>query len=373
MISALAARAGDFLYSGMARQNRSQRAASTAAAGWIFSAFWHLLCLAVLVLEVHPFKIPQETPTVTVELLPPLEPPLERIEPPPQPAQPELVRLRPVQTEKPPTVVAAKPVLTKPLTIPPPPVVTPPTPAPPVPPSPSEAPRQNRPVAPRPVEVQRPPAPVTAVTSLNKPLDVQAPPTFTPQAEATPVQAPATPAPPRPVSVQAQSEVIPQKTAPLPVLTNDQTTVGPIEIKPPDRPQTAARPAGTAGGGATASGGAAAGGGSGGGLRAYDGPIAGFDQHGLHTTLGCLNQDTYHLSAADRAACLQRVAREAQGAAAMGPNIPADKKAEYDHKVACRDAYSNAPMPAMADNSTGTHLRGLGNVPSLTDCGPADR
>jgi len=357
-------RAADFLYSGMARQNPSRRAASTAAAGWIFSAFWHLLCLAVLILEVHPFKIPQETPTVTVELMPPLEPPLERIEPPPPPIQPTPVRRRPIQTEKPPTVVAAKPILTKPLTVQPPPILTPPTPTPPVPPSPSEAPRQLRPVAIKPIEVQRPPAPVTAVTSLNKPLEVQAPPTFAPQAAAPQVQAPPTPAPPRPVSVQAQSEVIPQKAAPLPVLTNDQTAIGPIEIKPPDRPQSAARPAGAASGGATA---------GGGGLRPYEGPIGGFDQHGLHTTLGCLNQDTYHLSAADRAACLQRVAREAQGGADMGPNIPADKKAEYDHKVACRDAYANAPMPSLADASTGTSLPGLGNVPSLRDCGPADR
>ena len=152
-------------------------------------------------------KIPQETPTVTVELLPPIEPPLERIEPRPQPAAPAPVRLRPIQTEKPATVVAAKPVLTRPLTLQPPPIVTPPTPAPPVPPSPSEAPRQNRAVQFKPVEVQRPPAPVTAVTTLNKPLEIQAPPTLAP-----PVQAPATPAtaPPRPVSVQAQPEVVPR-------------------------------------------------------------------------------------------------------------------------------------------------------------------
>jgi len=359
----------------MARQNRKQRAASTAAAGWAFSAFWHLLCLAVLILEVHPFKIPQETPTVTVELLPPIEPPLERIEPRPQPAAPAPVRLRPIQTEKPATVVAAKPVLTRPLTLQPPPILTPPTPAPPVPPSPSEAPRQNRAVQFKPVEVQRPPAPVTAVTTLNKPLEIQAPPTLAP-----PVQAPATPAPapPRPVSVQAQPEVVPRQAAPLPVLTNDQTTIGPIEIKPPDHPQSAAQPAGAAPGGATASGaagaaGAGGGGGGGGGLKAYDGPITGFDQHGLHTTLGCLNQDTYHLSAADRAACLQRVARETQGAADMGPNIPPNKQAEYDHKVACRDAYAKEPTPSLAADSTGSRLRGLGNVPALSDCSPADR
>jgi hypothetical protein len=108
-------------------------------------------------------------------------------------------------------------------------------------------------------------------------------------------------------------------------------------------------------------------------LKPYDGPIAGFGQHGLHTTLGCLNQDTYHLSEADRAACMQRVAREAQGGADLGPNIPADKKAEYDHKVACREAYANAPTPGLAEDSTGTRLHGLGNVPALSDCGPQDR
>lgn len=371
-ISALAVRAADFLYAGMARQNRTQRAASTAAAGWAFSAFWHLLCLAVLILEVHPFKIPQETPTVTVELLPPLEPPLERIEPPPRPVEPPPIRLRPIQTEKPAAVVAAKPILTKTLTVQPPPTLTPPTPVPPAPPIPSEAPRQNPPVTLKPIEIQRPPTPVAPATGLNTPLEVAAPPTLTPQAAPTPVQAQATPAPPQPISVQPQSEVIARKAAPLPVLTNDQSTIGPVEIKPPDHPQSAERRAPAAAGGAAAAGGGGTAGG-GGGLKPYDGPIAGFGQHGLHTTLGCLNQDTYHLSEADRAACMQRVAREAQGGADLGPNISAEKKAAFDHKVACREAYTNAPMPSIAAGSTGSRLGGLGNVPSLRDCGPQDR
>ena len=49
-------------------------------------------------------------------------------------------------------------------------------------------------------------------------------------------------------------------------------------------------------------------------------------------TLGCLNPETYHLSAQEREACLQRAAREAQAARDLGPNIPPDKMAEYDRR-----------------------------------------
>jgi hypothetical protein len=366
------------LHDRAARRTRAQRAAATAAAGWTFSALWHLLALAVLVMEIHPFQIPQTTPTVTVELMPPLIPekPLERIEPQPQPPQrielnpPTPEPIKPIQVQKAPTAQAVKPVLTKPLVIQQPPTVTPPTVAPPVPAAPTEAPRALKPITLRPMDVQRPAAPVTAAPSLAKPLQILAPPTVSAQ----PVEAPAPPAPPRTVSVQQPSQVVPQRAAPLPVLTNDQTTVGPIEIRPPDHPQRAAQPGGAAlppAGGAAA--GNPGGGGAAGGGSPYTGPIAGFDQKGLHTTLGCLNQDTYHLSAADRAACLQRVAREAQGLRDLGPNIPADKKAEYDHKVACHDAYAGQATPGVAEASTGTSIRGLGNVPSLTDCSPADR
>ena len=363
---AVAAKWADWLSASIAGRRRAQQPARAAVAGWTFSVTWHLLVLAVLALEVHPFQIPQTTPTVTVELLPPLvpEPPLERIELPPTPVQPPPIHIKPIRTETPPAPVAVKPILTKPLTVRAPPVITPPTPAP-APSTPAEAPRTAKPIVIRPSEQPRPPGPVTAAPSLNRPLEIQQPPSFT----AAPTEA--APAPPKPVSIQPQSQMVPQKAAPLTVLTNDQTTLGPIEIKPPDRPQTPAHPAAA---GAPPAGAGAGGGGGGGGGKPYDGPIAGFGEGGgLHMTLGCLNPETYHLSAADRAACMKRLAREGQGARDLGPNIPNDKMAEYDRHVACHNAYSAQQTPGIGEASTGTRLPGLGNVPSLEDCGPGDR
>jgi hypothetical protein len=139
------------------------------------------LALAVLMLEVRPFQIPQATPTVTVELLPPLEtpePPLVRIEPPlapappaakpapplapPTPAPPKLIRL-------PAPPVAVNPVPTKPLVIQPQPTLIPPTLAPP---APIEAPPPLKPIA--------VPRQLTAVAApnLSQPLQVEAPPTL---------------------------------------------------------------------------------------------------------------------------------------------------------------------------------------------------
>jgi hypothetical protein len=325
--------------------------------------------LAVLALEAHPFQIPQQTPTVTVELLPPLRPePLARIEPPPQPLQPPKARIQPIQVQKPSTPVALKPAIVKPATIPPPPILRSEEPAP---------------TPPERVQVQRPVAPTAArpiaQPSLQTPvLPSVAPPTPAP-VQAKPVEAPPAPAPAAleptvsvpaaaPLQVQSQSQVTGRRAAPLPVLTNDQTLPGPIEIKPPERPQSAASPAGGPAATAPAGGGAAAaGGGAKGGAQLYGGPVTGFGDKGLHTTLGCLNPETYHLSEADREACLQRVAKEARGMGDLGPNIPPDKKAEYDHQVACHQANRGGSLPASDDNM------GLGVVQSLRDCGPGDR
>ncbi|HVY34968.1 MAG TPA: hypothetical protein VG960_11155, partial [Caulobacteraceae bacterium] len=146
----------DWLGGGATPQTRARGATRASAVGWTLSAFWHLLVLAVLALEVHPFQIPQTTPTVTVDLLPPLPPdqPLERIERPLERIEPTPVRVPPIRTEQPPTTVAEKPVVTKPLTVRPPPVVTPPAPTP-TPPTPTEAPRAAKPVVVKPIEVQR--------------------------------------------------------------------------------------------------------------------------------------------------------------------------------------------------------------------------
>ena len=90
-------------------------------------------------------------------------------------------------------------------------------------------------------------------------------------------------------------------------------------------------------------------------------------------TLGCLNPETYHLNAQEREACLQRAAREAQAARDLGPNIPPDKMAAYDHAVACHNAGKGGAMPSLSDASTGTSVNGLGDVPRLRDCGPGER
>ena len=366
-ISAVAAKLSDFLGGGATRWTRAGGAARASAVGWAFSAFWHLLVLAVLALEVHPFRIPQTTPTVTVDLLPPLVPerPLERIEPALERIQPKPVRVQPIRTEKLPTVVAEKPVVTKPLTIRSPPVVTPLAPTP-TPATQTDAPRAAKPIVVKPIEVQRPSDPITAIPSLAKPLEIQVPPSVTAaSAEVQPA-----PAPPKPISIQSSSQVVAQKASPLPVLTNDLTTRGPVEIKPPDRPQSQARAGAAPPGAAGASGGGAAGGGG----KPFDGPIAGFGQGGgLRMTLGCLNPDAYHLSAADRAACMARLASEAASARDLGPNISASKMAEYDRHVACHNAYAAQPTPGLNEASNGTSIKGLGNVPSLRNCGPGDR
>jgi hypothetical protein len=349
----------------MSRRTRAQRTASATAAAWTLSAFWHLLALAVLALEIHPFQIPEGPAPITVELLPPLvpetprpSPPLKRLELAPAPVKPVRVR----QAAPP---IAVKPQ-TKPLELKAPPVVAPPSPAP-------EA-QTPQPAAVKPVQTQRPSAPVAA-RALSQPLQVTAPPVPltepAPAPAAAPSQAAPAPAAPAPVVVQPQSEVVAHRVVPLPVLTNDRTAPGPIEIRPPDRPQGAERPSAAAGalpGGAAPGGGAAQAGG-----QAFDGPIAGFGHKGLRMTLGCLNQETYHLSPEEREACMQRAAREAQAAADLGPNIPPDKKAEYDRQVACREAYRGGGTPSLAEASTGTSVSGLGNVPRLRDCGPGDR
>jgi hypothetical protein len=358
-----------------ARRPRSQRIAGAAAAGWIFSALWHLMALAVLAMAIHPFQIPQVTPTIEVSLLPPLEPPpptperpLERIPPAPAP-----VRVKPIQVQKARAPTPEKPIQTRPLTVQSPPVITPP--APPVP----EALSTSAASTTKPVQIARPSAPVAAKPALNRALELATPPaqTLTPT-PAPPVPAPpaAAPAPaftpPKTVTIQPPSQVVARPVAPLPVLTNDQTAPGPIEIRPPDRPQEAARPAAPA---LPPSGsGGAAGGGSAGGAATFNGPINGFDAKGLRMSLGCLNPETYHLTAAEREACLQRVARDTRGGPDLGPNIPADKKVEYDRNVACRDANRGGSVPAPGDSTTGvTGIRGLGDIQRLRDCGPGDR
>jgi hypothetical protein len=328
-----------------------RRARASTAAGVAFSVFWHILVLGVMVAEIHPFTIPDTQP-VMLQLLPPLVPPPPiQIEPPP--------RLVPPKLEQPPKPVPPKPVEIQP------PAPVPPTEAPPAP--------QPKPIVTRPVEVERPPAPVAPkVVQVEPPRPVLAAPAPTEPA----------PAPPKAIEVAPQKTIeaapsrsvtVQQTTPAVPVLTNQQTVQAPVEIRPPDRPAggQAAAAASTppAAGSAPPPAGAA-----GAAKPPFNGPIVGFG-NGLRMTLGCLNPETYHLTREERAECLRRVGEQAKTVAPMGPNIPADKLAEYDRQRACHDSYAGGATPSLGAESTDTvaGIRGLGAVPRLRDCGPGDR
>lgn len=340
-------------------------------ASFAISASWHFLVLMVLALAVHPFKLPDETPPVTVELLPPLlSPPPVELEPKPIPLEPKEVlrRLppvldRPIELKRP---TSAPPKLVE-LKAPPQP--TPPSPAPP---APLETARPLAPVLAKPLEVERRPSPAPPRLIQTS----RAPPAL-PQPVA---EEPAAPAP-SPAQVQ--------------VLTNEQVVQAPVEIRPPARPAAPALrdtvagapdiplPPGTA---------AAGGGGGGGGAgaiplgaipgnagRTSNGRIVGFDDNGvgggLRMTLGCLNPETYKLSAAERAACLARLAAQAKNAAMMGINISPAKQAEFDRQRACHAATAaGGGLPRSSEGSADTgSIAGLGSNARLRDCRPTDR
>jgi hypothetical protein len=94
---------------------------------------------------------------------------------------------------------------------------------------------------------------------------------------------------------------------------------------------------------------------------------------GMTMRLGCISPDTYKLTKEERAACLDRFGAAARGVGDLGPNIPADKQAEYDRGVACKRAYKGQGMPGSNDASDGGSIKGLGVNPSLKACGPGDR
>ena len=358
------------------RPREKWSARASAAASFAISASWHFLVLAVLALAVHPLAPPRETQPVTLELLPPVPPPVE-VEPPPPPIPP-----KPIQIERPP-----EPLPPQPLEVvrPPPPILSKPLeiahPPSPVPPRSLQVQRAPAPILlpPEPLEVARPPQP-----ALSKPVEVERRPAPEPPrslqldrpALPVPEQAPSEPAPSEAAkSEPAKSEAAPQTTAQLPVLTNERVVQAPIEIRPPARASSplrnpitalpAAPPLPTAGGpgGAAPPSGAAAGGAA----KPFEGRIQGFDDNGVRTglrmQLGCLNPETYHLGPEERAECLRRLADEAKRAQAMGPNIPSAKQADYDRVAACHSATAAREVP----------VGGLGANPRLRDCGPGDR
>ncbi len=95
--------------------------------------------------------------------------------------------------------------------------------------------------------------------------------------------------------------------------------------------------------------------------------------NGMTMRLGCISPDTYRLTPEERAACLDRFGAAVRGVGDLGPNIPADKQAEYDRQTACRRIYKDQGMPASSDSSEGTSVKGLGRNPTLKECGPGDR
>jgi hypothetical protein len=331
------------------------------------SASWHALVLMVLAMAVHPFQIPDETRPITVELLPPLisPPPLRPlVEPKPIPPEPaEVLRRLPPVLDKP--IELKRPTLKAP-----PKLVELKLPPAPVPPEPSP---------PAPLEQARPLAPV-----LSQPLEVERRPSPSPRALQT-RRAP--PALPQPVAEEPAAPT--PSPAQVQVLTNEQVIQAPVEIRRPARPPAAALRnsiEGVAGipvpGGAQAEGGGAAsaiplGAVPGNAGRTSNGRIVGFDDNrgGLRMTLGCLNPETYKLTAAERAACLERLAAQARNAAAMGINISPAKQADFDRQRACHAANAaGGAVPRSSEGSPDTGaIVGLGSNARLRDCGPGDR
>ncbi len=359
----------------------SQRSVATSLA---VSACWHLLVLAVLALAVHPFRIPDEQPPIEVQLIPRLLPEPE-IKPPPT-----VPRLQPEDRPR------AAPAI--------------PTPSPPQvqpqPPTPLEAVRPATGALAKPLEVQSAPARSKPTLATQAPsINIQAPPEplaiLRPNeaALAKPLEVQRQAAPARSLSRQAPSVSVSQpaaERAPAPpaqvqVLTSDRVVQAPIEIKPAERRSAPALQTGTPAvpsiplpGAAEASGAPPAAGGNGagasGGSRADQAArdvIGGFDtgaRSGMSLRLGCASPDTYRLSPEDRAACLRRLAEEAKSAADLGPNIPANKQAEYDRQAACHAATrGGGALPSSGGASDGTSIAGMGSNPTLRQCGPGDR
>ena len=94
----------------------------------------------------------------------------------------------------------------------------------------------------------------------------------------------------------------------------------------------------------------------------------------LSGRLGCDEPLTYHLTEAQRQVCSNNMARLGREAKAFDLNIPADKRAEYDRSVHCKDVYTErggiAPLTEYnPDGSVKTGpAAGLGYIPSFKEC-----
>ena len=94
----------------------------------------------------------------------------------------------------------------------------------------------------------------------------------------------------------------------------------------------------------------------------------------LSGRLGCDEPLTYHLTEAQRQVCSNNMARLGREAKAFDLNISADKRAEYDRSVHCKDVYTErggiAPLTEYnPDGSVKTGpAAGLGYIPSFKEC-----
>jgi hypothetical protein len=378
------------------------------AVSLIVSMSFHVLVLAVLALAVHPFQLPDTEQAIDVQLLPPLQRLTEEtpVELRPTPPDATVLPLRGLRARPPEHLQpkAPAPDRTEPEPLPQPPQTQAQTP-----PQPQELVRPE--LAPRQKAIDLDRTPTVQNRRLNQAKPVQE---FTPDDEAPDLSNAQLAAKPKAVDLNrpstSRSRSLSQsrpdqefraaepeaqasdavKTAPTaPVLTNDSTIQAPVEIRAPERKAQAPPP----GSGAPAGGGPLGGGGSGGqqgggqagsgqpGSQAngqgtkprawdYGGPAL---RGGLSMRLGCLNPETYKLTAAEKAACLDRFGAQARGARELGLNIPDAKQAEYDRQTACRRAYRDQGFPGSNDPSDGGSIRGLGTNPSLKACGPGDR
>jgi hypothetical protein len=376
--------------------------------------------LAVLTLAVHPFRLPDFSQPINLELLPRItlpEMPTVQVQLKPRPkaeprtraairpqaqALPKAVQVQPqpapqprqlLDVARPQTADVEKPVEVERRAAQAPRLQTQPA-VPQIPEAPPEPVQVTRPAPAlsRPLEVPRAQAQGQARpldSSRNAPAlpQVAAPQIAAPQIAAPQVAAPASEAP---IATAPPQAAAPEAAASpsVQVLTNQNVIQAPVEIRPRERAASApglsasapgaaeiASTPGAQGGGLPPGGGLPGGGAGGrpGAAAGVNGINGGFGSKGLRMTLGCENPDTYKLTPEERAACLQRFAQRGRAAPDLGLNIPAAKQIEYDHYETCHRAIMDASIPGAASPSDGTSIRGLGANPSLKECGRGTR
>ncbi len=95
----------------------------------------------------------------------------------------------------------------------------------------------------------------------------------------------------------------------------------------------------------------------------------------IKESVGCDDPDAYHLTKAQRAACVERLTGHAKAAPNLaGINVAPDKWAAFDRDAKCREANRGGAMPSPDDSSDGvTGIKGLGPIQRLRDCPPSTR